>query len=87
MKADKIVFGERYVETVLGREGVATGLCHYMTGCSQVCLEWLGKDEKRQAVWFDIGVIKVAPKKSARVKIDKKAPNGGPHDNAPDMSE
>lgn len=53
MKHD-VKMGERYTENVHGREGVVTAVCYYVTGCTQVCLERLDKDNKVYEIWADI---------------------------------
>jgi len=79
MKADKIVLGKRYRESLHGREGIATCLCHYLTGCSRVSLEWLGTDGEVKEAWVDVTTIE-------DVKLSKEwKDNGGPQKIPPKM--
>ena len=52
-----IELGKSYRERVHGRTGVATATAKYLTGCDQVCLEWLGTDDEMKDCWVDITTI------------------------------
>ena len=76
MKHD-ITLGNMYREKVHGRMGIATAVCYYLTGCTQVCLERLDKDEKVVNMWIDITGLD-------EVKVSKEEDkNGGPQKHPP----
>ncbi len=52
-----IELGKSYRERVHGRTGVATATAKYLTGCDQVCLEWLGADDEMKDCWVDTTTI------------------------------
>ena len=52
-----IELGKSYRERVHGRSGVATAVVKYLTGCDQVCLEWLGVDDEMKDCWVDTTTI------------------------------
>ncbi len=72
-----IKLGQSYMENVHNRSGIATALCTYLTGCTQVCLERLDKDGDVVDVWIDITRIEKV-KLPAKEKID-----GGPQNHPP----
>ncbi len=52
-----IELGQSYRERVHGRSGIATATAKYLTGCDQVCLEWLGADDEMKDCWVDTTTI------------------------------
>jgi hypothetical protein len=50
-----ITLGKKFKDRVTGFEGVATGFCTYITGCSQVLLapEISADGSLRDSPWFD----------------------------------
>lgn len=72
----KIKLGQKYKDTIHGIVGVATARIDYLTGCSQVKLEFVVNGEIKEA-WFDITLIE-------GVKLPAKARKlGGPTDAPP----
>ena len=55
VKVEAIILGAPYVDKITKFEGVATGRCVYLSGCTQVLLSpTIDKDGKlRDGVWFD----------------------------------
>ena len=53
----EIELGRKYTETRHGRRGIAVAIAHYLTGCSQVSIEWLGADGEVKDAWIDITEI------------------------------
>ena len=47
--------GRTYKDTITGFQGVATGHCEYLTGCSQTLLSPKGSDSMKRpdSEWFD----------------------------------
>ena len=74
----EIVLGEKYTETIYGRTGVATAFVQYLTGCDQVELSWVDKNNKREGVWVDISCVE-------RIVPSKRIKTGGPQVSPPSM--
>lgn len=66
-KVGAVTLGERYTDSVHGREGVATCYATHLTGCNRVCLEWSDKDGNIKDMWVDEtrleGVVQEKPEK------------------------
>lgn len=46
-------FGEKYRDSITGKEGIATARTEYQNGCVRVLLEYSNKDGEPQECWFD----------------------------------
>ena len=53
--AKEIVLGMTYEDKITGFTGVCTGICSYLTGCSQALILPRGKgDDHKEGRWLDI---------------------------------
>jgi len=59
-----VELGKKYIDTVTGIEGTATGRAVYSTGSPQVCLEWAGNGEQKHG-WFDEARLHESPEATA----------------------
>lgn len=71
-----IELGRNYEDIVTGYSGMAIGVVHYMTGCSQALLQpRIGEDGKvPESLWFDVQRLSV--KTGTAVKLDNGATPG-----------
>lgn len=80
--AFKFALGDTARDVITGLQGVVTGRCEYLTGCTQYLVQPPGADKQGQpkgSHWVDEGKLDaVAGKK--RVVLAP-APNGGPQAN------
>jgi len=75
--------GKKGKDQITGFEGIITGRCNYLYGCTQYCLVPKAiNGETKNAEWFDEGRIKIIGKGVApeEVKGDK---DGGPNRDCP----
>jgi hypothetical protein len=72
----EIELGRSYEDLITGFSGMAIGVVHYMTGCSQALLQpRIGEDGKiPESVWFD--VQRLSAKTGFAVKLDNGATPG-----------
>ena len=56
----KIELGKKYKDQITGFEGVAAGVCYYLSGCNQVLLvPPISADGNfRESQWFDVQRMK-----------------------------
>ena len=83
MQTNGIDLGDKAKDAITGFAGVVTGICHYLTGCSQASIQPL-VDEKggfTEARWFDVDRLQVVEKNAVQhvVRTDR----GGPAGSAP----
>lgn len=79
MTKHTIKLGNKYEDKIHGLTGTATAITEYLTGCTQVCLEYLSGGDIKIS-WFDVTAIKDVALKPK----EKKA--GGPGKHAPPKS-
>ena len=76
-----IALGDIAKDTITGFQGAVVGICHYLTGCSQLLLAPtdLTKDgDKREVHWFDIERVVGANMKLGALPARDRVPSGGP---------
>lgn len=79
------ILGKKYRELVLGRSGVASAYVQYITGCDQLSIVWLDKDEKRVEIWVDITTVEAVEDPIEVPEERRRA--GGPSECQPPSSE
>lgn len=78
--AKRIELGATYQHKLHKKlKGKATGVCTYLTGCDQVCLETIDKDGDVKAMWIDIIMVKKIKKSRLKLKGLKVDPGGPQH--------
>lgn len=80
MTTDAIQLGDRVRDLITGFEGVVTGRCEYITGCTQVLVAPAAKDGAFvESHWFDVDRCEPAGGKRISLAVsiagpDKEAP-------------
>jgi hypothetical protein len=69
-KEETLELGATYIDVITGFTGIATGLCIYISGCSQALLTTNYCDQKGDALqkWFDVQRCKRT--KAATILLD-----------------
>lgn len=72
-------FGYWAKDLITGFQGIITGGAAYMTGCDQVCITPIAKEDNsvQDGRWFDINRIQIVGEKPY-VTIDATFEQGGP---------
>ena len=79
-----IKLGAKYKDIITGFEGIATGLCSYITGCDQILLAPKSKkNDKPDSQGFDMNRIKRVGKSIVKVKTSDDNNDNGPDIEAP----
>ncbi len=80
-----IALGKKGRDKITGLEGIITGRCEYLYGCTQYCLLPEATDNKApEGTWYDEGRIEVISEgvKSKEVQVEEKGgPSCGPNCN------
>lgn len=74
LNGEEFTLGQKYRNTLLGNEGIATAGCQYLTGCDQLRIEWNDSTGRPVAEWVDVSLID---------GVNVKQKPGGPAPNMP----
>jgi hypothetical protein len=75
-----IKLGSRAKDTITGFQGIVTGRCEYLYGCSQLCIrpEKLKDGQMIEAQWIDEQRIILVKELKIKVSQQSTATSGGP---------
>lgn len=67
-----VEFGKTYRDKITGFEGIATGYCQYISGCSQVLIapRVAPDGAMRESHWFDVQRVEVVWDDASAVNLD-----------------
>lgn len=82
--AKGLVLGLEYTDSVTGIKGVAIACYLYLTGCDQICLNFVKEGESKYLTIDASRLVELAaPKRKERAKVIRA---GGPADSPPSRS-
>lgn len=81
-----VKLGNKVRDSITGFEGIATGRCEYLYGCTQIVItpDKLSPDGKRlDGEWFDEQRVETLEARAIQVSAESSATSGGPQRDAP----
>jgi hypothetical protein len=82
---DKFQLGSTIRDKITGVQGITTGRCHYLYGCTQYnVIQKVGADGKLvDNYWFDEGRLELLPEPVVQASEVTTETSGGPNREAP----